>query len=74
MADDKIDAMMVTIVGAVLGVIMLCSFALPTIQTQIGTLTGDAATKYGATVGLVSLFLIIGLILFTIRRFNSAGR
>lgn len=74
MADDKIDTMMVTIVAAVLGVIMLCSFALPTIQTQIGTLTGDVATKYGSIVGLVSLFLIIGLILFTVRRFNNAGR
>lgn len=74
MADDKIDSMMITIVAAVLGVIMLCSFALPTIQTQIGTLTGEAATKYGTIIGLVSLFLIIGLILFTMRRFNSAGR
>lgn len=73
MAEDKIDAMVMTIVAAVVGVIMLASFAIPTILNQVAALPATAA-DYVDLLKMPILFLVIGLILFVIRRYNSAGR
>lgn len=73
MAEDKIDAMVMTIVAAVVGVIMLASFAIPTILNQVTALP-DGAKDYVDLLKMPILFLVIGLILFVIRRYNSAGR
>lgn len=74
MSDDRVDGLITTIVGAVLGLILICSFAIPTVTDQIGNLTADQADQYGSLLGLVLIFMIIGLILYVIRRYNSAGR
>lgn len=73
MAEDKIDAMVMTIVAAVVGVVLLASFAIPTIIDQVALLDTDEK-DYEDLLKMPILFLVIGLILFIIRRYNSAGR
>lgn len=75
MAEDKIDSIVLTIVAAVVGIIMLTSFAIPTIFNQVAGITNaDALAQYGDLLRGIILFLIIGLILFIVRSYNSAGR
>lgn len=77
MAEENTDMMVKTIISAVVGVIILCSFAIPTIIDQVSALTlsyADAGKEYGDLIKLTILFLVVGLILFIVRNFNNAGR
>lgn len=73
---DRLDHILMTIMSATIGVIMLCSFAIPTItgSAGIGALVGDNATKYGPLLGVVVIILIIGLIIPIIRGYNAKQR
>lgn len=70
---DRIDTIVNATTAAVIGVILLCSFAIPTIVQQVGGMTGDSA-KYGDLVLTVIIFLVIGLIISLIRFFNRGER
>lgn len=78
MADKDGTVMMSkTIISAVVGVIILCSFAIPTIIDQVTALSvnyADASKEYGDMIKMTILFLIVGLILFIVRSYNNSGR
>lgn len=75
MAEDKIDKMVITVVAAVIGIVMICSFAIPTIYTQVSGITNaEALADYGDLLRMTCMFLIVGLILFIVRSYNNAGR
>ena len=69
---DRIDTIVNATTAAVIGVILLCSFAIPIIVQQVGGMTGDSA-QYGDLVLTVIIFLVIGLISL-IRFFNRGER
>lgn len=73
---DKIDITLNTILCAVLGVIFICSFALPTIvgQAGLGAIAGDAYASYRPLISVVGIVLIIGLIIPIVRGYNSRSR
>ncbi len=70
---DRIDTIVNATTAAVIGVILLCSFAIPIIVQQVGGMTGDSA-QYGDLVLTVIIFLVIGLIISLIRFFNRGER
>lgn len=70
---DRIDTIVNATTAAVVGVILLCSFAIPIIVQQVGGMTGDSA-EYGDLVLTVIIFLVIGLIISLIRFFNRGER
>lgn len=70
---DRIDTIVNATTAAVVGVILLCSFAIPIIVQQVGGMTGDSA-QYGDLVLTVIIFLVIGLIISLIRFFNRGER
>lgn len=70
---DRIDTFVNATTAAVIGVILLCSFAIPIIVQQVGGMTGDSA-QYGDLVLTVIIFLVIGLIISLIRFFNRGER
>ena len=70
---DRIDTIVNATTAAVIGVILLCSFAIPIIVQQVGGMTGDRA-QYGDLVLTVIIFLVIGLIISLIRFFNRGER
>lgn len=70
---DRIDTLVNATTAAVVGVILLCSFAIPIIVQQVGGMTGDSA-EYGDLVLTVIIFLVIGLIISLIRFFNRGER
>lgn len=77
MAEDNTNMMVKTIISGVVGVIILCSFAIPTVFDQLTTLSttyADAYKEYGDMIKLTILFLIIGLLLFIVRSYNNSGR
>lgn len=72
---DRIDGMVSTILAGAIGVIMLASFALPLIAKEIAKIEAiEALSGYSDILWMVPLFLVIGIVLFIIRRFNSEGR
>lgn len=72
---DRIDGMVSTILAAAIGMVMLASFALPLIAKEIAKIEDiEALSGYSDILWMVPLFMVIGLILFLIRRFNSEGR
>lgn len=73
---DKIDATLMTIISAVLGVIMICSFALPTIMGSagIGAISGETYAQYRPLISVIGTVLIIGLIIPIVRGYNSNKR
>ena len=70
---DRIDTIVNATTAAVIGVILLCSFAIPIIVQQVGGMTGDSA-QYGDLVLTVIIFLVIGLLISLIRFFNRGER
>lgn len=70
---DRIDTIVNATTAAVVGVILLCSFAIPIIVQQVAGMTGDSA-QYGDLVLTVIIFLVIGLIISLIRFFNRGER
>ena len=74
--EDRIDSTMITIISAVIGVIMICSFAIPVItgSAGLGALTDSQLDKYGGLVGVIVIVLIIGLIIPIVRGYNSGKR
>lgn len=70
---DRIDTIVNATTAAVIGVILLCSFAIPIIVQQVGGMTGDSA-QYGDLVLTVIIFLVVGLIISLIRFFNRGER
>lgn len=75
-SEDKIDASLFTIMGAVLSVVMICSFAIPVIlgPAGLGALSEGALSKYGGLIEVVVIVLIIGLIIPIVRGYNSTKR
>lgn len=72
---DRIDGMVSTILAGAIGMVMLASFALPLIAKEIGKIEDiEALAGYADILWMVPLFMVIGIILFLIRRFNSEGR
>lgn len=79
MADDKGDKIDVTlnvVLAATLGVIFICSFALPTIvgPAGLGAIAGEAYASYRPLISVVGMVLIIGLIIPIVRGYNSRSR
>ena len=74
MAEDRIDSTIATIISVVLGIVMLCSFAIPTVTGQLDLLTTEEAAKYGSLIGVVVICMIIGLILVVTRGYNQKQR
>lgn len=75
--EDEIDRTVKVILGATIGVILLCSFALPVItgSAGIGALVGiEGAEQYKALIGVVATVLIIGLILPIVHGYNARKR
>lgn len=70
---DRIDTIVNATTAAVIGVMLLCSFAIPIIVQQVGGMTGDSA-QYGDLVLTVIIFLVVGLIISLIRFFNRGER
>jgi len=70
---DRIDTIVNATTAGVIGVILLCSFAIPIIVQQVGGMTGDSS-QYGDLVLTVIIFLVIGLIISLIRFFNRGER
>ena len=74
---DRIDGLVSTILAAVIGMVLLCSFALPLIAKEVTKVANSEyanIANYADIFWMVPLFLIIGILLFLIRRFNSEGR
>lgn len=67
--EDKLDSVIGMAVAAVVGVVLLCAFVIPTCTDFIGDLTGENA-QYAPLLGLVVLMCIIGLIVGVIRYFQ----
>lgn len=75
--EDGLDRTVNTIMAATIGVILLCSFALPVITggAGIGALVGiEDADTYKSLIGVVAIVLIIGLIIPIVRGYNSRKR
>ena len=73
---DRIDGLVTTILAAVVGMVLLCSFALPLIATEIQKIANSEVTEiagYADLFWMIPLFLVIGILLFLIRRFNREG-
>lgn len=70
---DRIDTIVNATTAAVIGAILLCSFAIPIIVQQAYSLTGNAS-QYTDIVLTVIIFLVIGLIISLIRYFNHGER
>lgn len=72
---DKLDGVLITIISATLGVVMLCSFALPTIfgDAGIGGLTdlGDKTESIKSTLSVVAIVLVVCLIIPIVRGYNQ---
>lgn len=70
---EKVDNISGTIFAAVLGVILICSFAIPTIlgSAGLGALTESQAETYGGLIGVVVIVLIIGILLPIIKGYNN---
>lgn len=74
MAEDRITSTLMTIVSVVLGICIICSFAIPTVTAQIGMLSDAENAKYGALIGVTVICMIMGLILVVIRGYNHKER
>ena len=71
--EDKVDSISTTVFATVLGVILICSFAIPTIlgSAGLGALTEAQQTQYGGLIGVIVIVLILGLLLPVIKGYNS---
>ena len=76
MAEDRIDRTMMTIIAATLAVVLICSFAIPTITgaSGLGALTDAQNSQYGGLISVVVIVLIIGLIIPIVRGYNNKQR
>lgn len=74
--EDRIDTIVITIMAAVIGIVLLCSFAIPTIfgTAGLGALTDAQNSEYGGLIKIIVIVLIFGLIIPIVRGYNSRQR
>lgn len=75
--EDGLDRIIMTILGATIGVVLLCTCAIPVItgEAGIGALVNiEGGDTYKALIGVVVIMLIIGLIIPIVRGYNKSRR
>lgn len=76
---DKLDTVIGACIAGVVGIILICSMAIPIAVQQIGGLaniTGITAAEKSAWTSMIEvvvLMLLVGLIIAIIRHFNGSG-
>lgn len=76
---DKLDTVIGACIAGVVGIIMICSMAIPIAVQQIGNIGNVAGitlaekTAWTSMVEVVVLMLLVGLIIAIIRHFNGSG-
>lgn len=76
---DKLDTVIGACIAGVVGIILICSMAIPIAVQQIGGLanvTGISAAEkatWTSMIEVVVLMLLVGLIIAIIRHFNGSG-
>ena len=77
--EDKIDKVVISIVALIIGVVLLCSAAIPIISSQVtglNKITGsvlDIAT-FQTLIGVAVIFTILGLIVVIVRGYTKSDR
>ena len=76
---DKLDTVIGACIAGVVGIILICSMAIPIAVQQIGNIgsvtgiTLAEKTAWTSMVEVVVLMLLVGLIIAIIRHFNGSG-
>lgn len=76
---DKLDTVIGACIAGVVGIILICSMAIPIAVQQIGGLSDIAGisdsqvSQFSSLLGVVVIMLIVGLIIAIIRHFNGSG-
>lgn len=76
---DKLDTVIGACIAGVVGIILICSMAIPIAVQQIGNIasvtgiTTAEKTAWTSMVEVVVLMLLVGLVIAIIRHFNGNG-
>lgn len=76
---DKLDTIISACIAGIVGIILLCSVAVPISVNQIASLssitgiTSSQLSQYESMAGIVVIMLFVGLIVAIIRHFNGSG-
>lgn len=76
---DKLDTIIGACIAGIVGIILICSVAIPIAVKQIAGLsdisgiTSDQLSQSQAMIWIVMIMLIVGLIIAIIRYFNGNG-
>lgn len=78
--EDKIDKVVISIVALIVGVVMLCSAAIPIISSQVTGLndliSGSVMNipMLQSLLGVAVVFTILGLIIVIVRGYTKSDR
>ena len=78
--EDKIDKVVISIVALIVGVVMLCSAAIPIISSQVTGLndliSGSVMNipMLQSLIGVAVVFTILGLIIVIVRGYTKSDR
>ena len=78
--EDKIDKVVISIVALIIGVVMLCSAAIPIISSQVTGLndliSGSVLNipMLQSLIGVAVVFTILGLIIVIVRGYTKSDR
>lgn len=78
MGEDKLDTVLNSLIVLIVGVVVLCSAAIPIISSQVGGLSDligdgqilDIAT-YQTLIGVAVIFAILGLVIGILKMYTA---
>lgn len=78
MGEDKLDTVLNSLIVLIVGVVVLCSAAIPIISSQVGGLSNligdgqilDIAT-YQTLIGVAVIFAILGLVIGILKMYTA---